>query len=170
MIPFRKFISKGSPPKFNHPDEIKDDIGQGEARRQMEVFHAHIYAPHEPNPDYDPNDKYDSPTHINPDRQDTSKRDFFYKAHGLRAPRADDEVAHPRVVANYLDHMHHYFPEVAKHFNMEPMEKGKIDALVDRQNRQQNTIDKLKRSTGINEEKMEIMRRFAKTLSQNHGE
>lgn len=123
------------PPKINHVDEIKDEDNNGpdEARRQLKNFHSHIFSPLEKDHEWTPKDlPHLKPHFFNSEKQDTGKRDAFYKQHGLRAPRSTDPDESPHVVANYLDHMHHHFPDIADNMNMKPMSKGTGEKEVEK--------------------------------------
>jgi len=104
MLSFKHFVQKSG----NDHREI--EIYPEEASRQLNIFHDQIHRKQSP---------IDSDGDEHP--QDTASRDAFHKKHGIVRIPIDDIEKRSKEVARHLDLYHQHFPDIAKHWNMSPM-------------------------------------------------
>lgn len=103
---FSKHLKKSDSkevPYINHHGEVGDF--PEEAKRQFDNFREtdHSY----------PGDNEEAPKAIPGN---------FYDKHNIKRHWSVKEIEkNPDLAARHLDHLHHHFPEIAKHYNMKPM-------------------------------------------------
>lgn len=137
MFSFKKFLGvkgKGDPvKKTNEVESIKEY--PDEAQRQVHLFYDNIHRK-----DWnDTNYEGEEPA------QDTGKRDAFLAKHGLKKLPSTAPETNPHQVATHLDHYHHFYPDIAKRFNMTPLNTTE-DKIAAVKSTLSNSLSTVKRS------------------------